>query len=154
MVDSQLKVYGVNGLRVVDASIFPLIPDANIQVSRLSTNMFVCRLTAIGHGVYGRREGCGLYQAGLVFVEMTIRWSSSAVSSICLRPFRMRAGKKAFARTDSARSATARQGQRGMCQSAGSRERFFTILTALTGLVGPTFSFIKQATNGRMHDVE
>ena len=33
VVDERLRVYGVTGLRVVDASIFPLIPDANIQAA-------------------------------------------------------------------------------------------------------------------------
>lgn len=31
VVDSQLRVYGVDGLRIVDASIFPVIPDQHIQ---------------------------------------------------------------------------------------------------------------------------
>lgn len=31
VVDSQLRVYGTTGLRVVDASIMPLIPDAHLQ---------------------------------------------------------------------------------------------------------------------------
>lgn len=31
VVDSSLKVYGVQGLRVVDASIMPVVPDQHTQ---------------------------------------------------------------------------------------------------------------------------
>lgn len=33
VVDSRLKVYGVNNLRIVDASVFPIIPDQHIQAA-------------------------------------------------------------------------------------------------------------------------
>ena len=31
VVDSTLKVYGVGGLRIVDASIMPIVPDQHTQ---------------------------------------------------------------------------------------------------------------------------
>jgi choline dehydrogenase len=31
VVDSTLKVYGVQGLRIVDASIMPIVPDQHTQ---------------------------------------------------------------------------------------------------------------------------
>lgn len=33
VVDKSLKVYGTKGLRIVDASIFPIVPGAHLQAS-------------------------------------------------------------------------------------------------------------------------
>jgi hypothetical protein len=37
VVDNRLRVHGISGLRVVDASIFPVITDGHPQVSRYLT---------------------------------------------------------------------------------------------------------------------
>ena len=37
VVDTQLRVRGVQGLRVVDASVFPLVPSSNIHPAVLMT---------------------------------------------------------------------------------------------------------------------
>jgi choline dehydrogenase len=36
-VDTELRVRGVQGLRVVDASVFPLVPSSNIHPAVLMT---------------------------------------------------------------------------------------------------------------------
>ena len=35
VVDHQLRVHGISGLRVADASIMPMIPSANVNASSL-----------------------------------------------------------------------------------------------------------------------
>jgi choline dehydrogenase len=37
VVDSRLKVYGVDGLRVIDSSMFPMIPAAHTNVPCMMT---------------------------------------------------------------------------------------------------------------------
>ena len=37
VVDTELRVRGVEGLRVVDASVFPLVPSSNIHPAVLMT---------------------------------------------------------------------------------------------------------------------
>jgi len=37
VVDPELRVRGLEGLRVVDASVFPLVPSSNIQPAVLMT---------------------------------------------------------------------------------------------------------------------
>lgn len=42
VVDAQLRVYGVDGLRVVDASIIPLVPGTHLQSSVYAIAEKVC----------------------------------------------------------------------------------------------------------------
>lgn len=50
VVDTELKVYGVDGLRIVDASIFPLIPRGNIQTSVFAVAERAAEILAEGWG--------------------------------------------------------------------------------------------------------
>ena len=70
VVDSRLRVYGVAGLRVVDASIFPIIPDGHPQVSDFEVVWHKSLLILDpGCGVHGRGEGGGSDKRGLELVK-------------------------------------------------------------------------------------
>lgn len=53
VVDSELRVYGVQGLRVVDASVFPLIPRGNIQTSVYAVAERAAEILAEGWNLEG-----------------------------------------------------------------------------------------------------
>ena len=44
VVDQQLLVHGVKGLRVVDSSIMPRIQNGNLSKNSYSTPLQICRL--------------------------------------------------------------------------------------------------------------
>jgi choline dehydrogenase-like flavoprotein len=50
VVDAELKVYGVDGLRVVDSSIMPLIPQANTQTTVYAVAEKAADLIRQGYG--------------------------------------------------------------------------------------------------------
>ena len=56
VVDSNLRVYGVDRLRVVDASVFPLVPDTHIQ----GVLLYIKKERAFAKWSYS----CGLYYCG------------------------------------------------------------------------------------------
>lgn len=53
VVDHRLRVYGVQGLRVVDASIFPLIPRGNLQTSVYAVAERAADFIKHDHGLRG-----------------------------------------------------------------------------------------------------
>ncbi len=53
MVDARLQVYGVSGLRIMDASIFPIIPDQNLQRAVYMVAEKAAQLIAGDYAVFG-----------------------------------------------------------------------------------------------------
>lgn len=50
VVDPQLRVYGIDGLRVADASVFPAITTGNVHAPALMVGEQVSRFIAADHG--------------------------------------------------------------------------------------------------------
>jgi choline dehydrogenase-like flavoprotein len=53
-VDERLRVWGTRNLRVVDASIMPIIPRANIQSSVYAVAERAADLIKADHGLVGK----------------------------------------------------------------------------------------------------
>ena len=51
VVDAELRVRGVKGLRIADASIMPTIPSANTNAPSIMIGEFTSRLLVAGGGV-------------------------------------------------------------------------------------------------------
>jgi len=74
VVDSQARVYGVQGLRVVDASAFPFLPPGHPQSTvckSFSLLMFAANFVLTSDR-YACREGFSCYYPGFLVAEATL----------------------------------------------------------------------------------
>ena len=53
VVDAELRVHGVQGLRVADASVMPAIPSANTNAPTVMIGEFVSQLLVVGRSAAG-----------------------------------------------------------------------------------------------------